>query len=155
MKVTGLQCLNCGQQCGNCGIKSTSRHPVMQVIQLGEGLGAFMLRLRWEAGDYGITWVDFELIEVTAFSQGPDGEYDVPEYQRHGATYSPDTTPDIEQANLAVSGFLKWDGCMQFNVAYVHVDEAYQLAKLLDAIKMARVHAARAMGDAYDLREEG
>lgn len=143
------KCPTCNAQCPSCGLISSKRSPVMKTISLGDDLGDYVLRLRWTAGDYGITWIDFELIEVTAKSEGPPGQWTVPGYQRHGATYSPDTTPDIEKAELAAEGFLKWDGCMQFNVAYVHVDTDLELTRLLAAIKSARELAAAEM-TAYD-----
>jgi hypothetical protein len=115
-------------------------------------LGSFTLCLYWTPNDNGaISWVDFELFEVHGV---PLPDEKPAEYQRRGSDMGPDLTRDLDEAESTAQGFVKWDGCTQFEVSAVHVDSKDQLDRLLAAIAEARRRCALAMGGNYDSPSE-
>lgn len=104
-------------------------------------LGSFTLCLYWTPIDDGrVMWVDFELFEVTWTGAG--GTFG---YNRRDARSLPDTVKDLAEAESAARGFVKWDGCTQFDVGNVHVDGRGELLRLFAAIETAREECALAM----------
>lgn len=111
-------------------------------------LGSFTLRLFWTLNDEGVThWVDFELFEVASH---PAEDPTRLEYERKGASSGMDTVESMDEAQPLADGFVKWDGCTQFNVAPVHVDSRRDLENLFHGISEARRLCAAAMPDTYD-----
>jgi len=99
--------------------------------------GHFTLCMYWRArggpdGDQ-VLWVDFELFEVVR-----PGTY-------RSRDRSRGETTRLGEAELAASGFVKWDGCTQFELGPVHVDGAAELDRLLWAVAEARRRCALAM----------
>jgi hypothetical protein len=86
-------------------------------------------------------WVDFEIIEVLGFEK--DGREC---YNRRDSSRSPDPLYELDNAEPIASGFVKWDGCTQFN-ADIHIDGRAHLEHLLEAIAEARRLAAELMGN--------
>jgi hypothetical protein len=119
-----------------------------QILDENGLLGSFTLCLYWKPNDDGdISWVDFELFEVTGVPH-PAGT--PAEYQRRDSDHGPDLVRDLDEAESTAEGFVKWDGCTQFEVGAVHVDSKRQLDRLLAAIGEARRRCALAMGKYYD-----
>lgn len=120
-----------------------------RVVELGPvEPGEYVLRLKWEVtDDERVIWVNFWLYETTAVDD--DGRH----YQRKDARVSPDLVVSFAEAEDAASGFVKWDGCTQFEMARVHVDGRIGLDKLCQALQRARLEAARLMHStgAWDL----
>lgn len=108
-----------------------------------DAIGSYTLRLYWTPWDDGrIGWVDFELFEVTSFE--PDDPTKL-FYERKGATSSMDLVDNLDEAETAADGFVKWDGCTQFEVSSVHIDHRKSLEGLHHAIAEARRLCAAAM----------
>lgn len=132
---------------------SGPRRSTEQILDEHGLLGSFTLVLYWKPADNGdrVYWVDFELFEVTGVPH-PEGK--PAEYQRRGADTSPDLVRDLDEAESTAHGFVKWDGCTQFDVESVHVDSKRELDRLLAAIGEARRRCALAMGRTYDRPKE-
>lgn len=132
---------------------SGPRRSTEQILDEDGLLGSFTLVLYWKPNEDtgGIYWVDFELFEVTGVPH-PEGQ--PAEYQRRGADTSPDLVRDLNEAESTAEGFVKWDGCTQFEIGAVHVDSKRQLDRLLAAIGEARRRCALAMGSTYDQPSE-
>jgi hypothetical protein len=108
-----------------------------------DALGSFTLRLYWSPWDDGrVGWVDFELFQVVGIDHPFTGKLS---YERRGATSSMDQVENLDEAQPAADGFVKWDGCTQFDVASVHIDNRVGLEDLLHAIAEARRLCALAM----------
>lgn len=135
-----------GSHAGYCKQYVSGPRRVTKQVGNEDGLlGSFTLVLYWRDGqledDPGrVLWVDFELFEVTAVRD--DG---VGEYHRRGSPNGWDTVPDLAHADDTAQGFVKSDGCTQFEVAAVHIDRARDLRKLFSAIESARRECALAM----------
>lgn len=127
---------------GNCGQWVSG--PLQVTKQIGDEdglLGSFTLCLYWEPDkDGSVYWVDFELFEVTELAESGSMEY-----ERRGATHSPDPVASLSEAQAAAYGSVKFDGCTQFEVNSVHVDNRERLIALLNAIETAREECALAM----------
>jgi hypothetical protein len=125
-----------------------------QILDEDGLLGSFTLCLYWKpAGpdDPRVYWVDFELFEVHGVPH-PEGK--PAEYQRRDSDHGPDLVRDLDEAEVTAQGFVKWDGCTQFDVTSVHVDSKRQLERLFEAIGEARRRCAAVMSSNYDLRRE-
>jgi len=125
-----------------------------QILDENGPLGSYTLCLYWKPAspdDDRVYWVDFELFEVIGLPH-PEGK--PAEYQRRGSHSSPDLVRDLDAAESAAQGFVKWDGCTQFEISAVHVDSKRQLDRLLAAIGEARRRCALAMGGNYDKPSE-
>lgn len=125
-----------------------------QILDENGLLGSFTLCLYWkpaESDDPRVYWVDFELFEVHGV---PYPERKPAEYQRRDSNNGPDLVRDLDEAESAAEGFVKWDGCTQFEVSAVHVDSKRGLDRLLTAIGEARRRCALAMGSNYDRPSE-
>jgi hypothetical protein len=127
-----------------------SKHPVMREFHVGEEANGFLVRLRWEPWESrdGLTgWVDFELFEVIGMQD--DGKH---MYHQKGYSSSPDQyTLSPDEAEMQASGFVKWDGCTQFNTDDgVHVDGKADMEAFLEALRRARADAMEAMQSEFD-----
>lgn len=98
------------------------------------------------------SWIDFEIFEVLAMSNDDQGNLTVRFYAGEDGTN--DMSEDLEKAWPICSGFVKWDGCTQFNLASVHVDHHDQLDALFHAIQEARQIASTLIIGANDLADE-
>lgn len=86
----------------------------------------------WDNSPHGF---DFEVYEQVGFEQNPiTKEYDVPIYEREGATESGDYSEnELEDAQPYLTGMIKWDGCSHFyfgNEGYIHLCGLDQIEKL-------------------------
>lgn len=105
----------------------------------------------WDDGQTG--WVDFEIFEVI----GHDGTHENPGpkfFNKRDSRTSPNPAYSYDDAEVIAEGFVKFDGCTQFNMGHVHVDSREQLEMLFKAIEKARELAADEMpgmmiGDEY------
>jgi hypothetical protein len=62
-----------------------------------------------EAHDYR---VEFKIYDIVGFEEGETkGIYDRPVWQRAGAHVSPDIVDTLNNAEVYLSGHVKWDGC--------------------------------------------
>lgn len=124
-----------------------------QILDEDGLLGSFTLCLYWKPAepDQRVYWVDFELFEVHGVPH-PEGK--PAEYQRRDSDCGPDLVRDLDEAEVTAGGFVKWDGCTQFEVSAVHVDSKRQLDRLFAAIGEARRRCALAMGSNYDRPRE-
>lgn len=114
------------------------------------------VRLFSEPNEDGETyWVDFQIFEIVGCDHEP---YQAPGrkfFNRKGATSSPDPVYTYEEAQPIVDGFVKWDGCTQFEFPDgVHVDCKRHLEALFSAVGEARKAAAELMGPTWDCRRE-
>lgn len=127
---------------------SGPRQVTKQIGDEANVLGSFTLVLYWKPNDDGrVLWVDFELFEVTWKSGDKFG------YERRDSDRGPDGVDTLDEAEWAAKGFVKWDGCTQFDVNSVHVDDRSGLLQLLNAIETAREECALAMPES-DVIEE-
>lgn len=111
-------------------LRETHRIPALHG---GDALGSFTLRLYWDTrADGRVGWVEFELFEVV----GTGG------------------APSLDGARAVASGMVKWDGCTQFEVASVHIDELCDLENLFHGIRETRKLCAKAMAWSSDLAGE-
>lgn len=118
-------------------------------------LPGYLLRIRQdEPSEFGnVLRCDFDLVHQVV----RDG---VVMYTKDSRFFEPGPGPhsgetdDPGRAELAVAGFAKWDGCTQFEVSPVHIDDKVDLDELLSAIAEARRQCAKRMGrdiaDEYD-----
>ena len=67
-----------------------------------------------------------------------DGHIEIPLYWRKGSSGNSDLTPDIDNAKYFVSGFIKWDGCMQFDAIDMHFDTRTHARNFAEAIERIR-----------------
>ena len=110
--------------------------------------GDYLLRMFWDDGliEVEVTSVDFEIYEIVMLADNSGFEYHV-----KGADSSSEFTPNIEEAQIMINGFIKWDGCMQFYLRDepLHVDEDIQLDQLLATLKSAREEAKEIMAEKW------
>lgn len=134
------------KQAGYCKQWVSGPRQVTKQVCTDDGLlGSFTLVLYWRTGQLEdepdrVLLVDFELFEVTAVRD--DG---TAEYHRRDSTNGWDTVSDLGEADWTAQGFVKSDGCTQFEVSAVHVDHIDGLHRLLGAIATARHECAMAM----------
>lgn len=85
-----------------------SDHDKTELIEHFHGSSEdFGFRIRWR---YSESWADVEVFEVAALC-GDDGQR--PEFERKGAMHGGDTTENLEEAEPYLSGYIKWDGCLE------------------------------------------
>lgn len=73
--------------------------------------GEFGFRLRWDVNHY---CADVSAFEIVARVEGN------PQFNRKGATSWPDNVDEIGDAQPYLSGFVKWDGCSDFDFFETH-----------------------------------
>lgn len=88
-------------------------------------------------------WVDFEIFEVI----GHDGSRENPGrkfFNKKDSMTSPNPVYEYDEAESIVEGFVKFDGCTQYDMN-VHIDSREQMDFLFTAISKARQLAAEEM----------
>lgn len=75
-------------------------------------LGEFGFRVVWR---YRPHWADVRVYDIT--SRTVDGE---PLFDRDGRTSLPDPVDSIEEAEVYLDGFVKWDGCSELDQGNPH-----------------------------------
>lgn len=115
--------------------------PLQRTEKIGSGLGSFTVRLYWTPQDGSVMWVDFELFACTATSMDGKDEY----FQRRDAINGWDTVSDLDHAECAAHGYVKWDGCMEFDIEHTHVCSGSQLHELFSAVEQTRRLCAASM----------
>jgi hypothetical protein len=135
--------------------------PLQRTVTLDDyAAGSYVVRLYWGA-DPKVFWVDFEIYLVVARELAPNhwgaragtvaGKPAYHDDKLHFVT-------DIEAACPVVNGFVKWDGCTQFNLGrsggLAHVDSRAELRAFTAAIDKARELAAEAMTPDADVRHD-
>lgn len=71
----------------------------------------FGFRLRWEVQDH---WADVRAYEVVAI--GAEGKL----YQRKDSSFSPDPVESLDEAEVYLEGYIKWDGCSELDMGCPH-----------------------------------
>lgn len=89
----------------------------------------------------GKYWIDFEVYDVEGYEIGREAER---VFQKKGETSNFPGTTNLDEAEPVAHGFVKWDGCTQFNMD-VHIDHVKHLEGLFNAVLEARRLAAEAM----------
>ena len=57
---------------------------------------------------------NFYLYEIVGFSDDGTGEWTKPSYKIKGAMSSGEDTPNLEESEPMIDGYLKWDGCCEW-----------------------------------------
>jgi hypothetical protein len=104
----------------------------------------FHIRIWGDEHENGITWIDFEVFEVEGVDRFEPAAGTPRLFQEKGATSNYPGTSDLATAEPVAHGFVKWDGCTQFDMD-AHVDGREQLEALFKAVCHARKLAAEAM----------
>jgi hypothetical protein len=90
--------------------------------------------------DSSSAWMNFELHEIHGFRVEDDGDEDTtwpPLYR----SSRPDDTTRVEESEATFSGFIKWDGCMQFRSPdgwNFHFDDRAGIRHLTEALERIR-----------------
>lgn len=95
----------------------------------------YVVRFEWK-DESNVYWVDFELYDNLEYGEGPIV------FQRRGAPARPDPVSSIEEAQVLVSGNVKWDGCSNWNF----VDDCFHFCD-----GEAIVRFGKALREVYDL----
>lgn len=102
----------------------------------GDAIGNIIVRLFFEPSDR-VLWVNFEAFEVNS-QEFNNGKFGVEKFERLDSTGSMDDTEDLEEAEPLLHGFVKWDGCTQFDWSSIHIDhKTTSIACLLRAQRCA------------------
>lgn len=123
--------------------------PLQRTERLGAGIGSFVVRLYWKVDNSGSTvgwpvyWVDFELFKYAGMDSDTGAE--VFERPWSGDGGHPGMTSDLDQAEPAAYGHLKWDGCMDLQVVESHFCDLDSLRGLFTAIEQTRRLCAESM----------
>ncbi len=78
------------------------------------GTMGWMLRYR-----HMDTWFDFAAYEVVALRQEKDGS-EVPEFYVEGWVSSHELTGNLDEAEITIGGYVKWDGCTEMDLSRAH-----------------------------------
>lgn len=76
-------------------------------------LGDFGFRVRYR---YTATWCDVEAFEFVARFEDGHGEFNKKDY-----VVSPDPVRALDDAQPYITGFIKWDGCSEFDWKETHL----------------------------------
>lgn len=104
----------------------------------------------WEPNSEGeCIWLDFEIYKLLGSAEANDGER---AYNRKGSDYSPNPVYDLDEAQIEIKGFMKWDGCCQFTLEDppAHLDSRHSLKAWLDVIDGVTAEAARRTGAIHE-----
>lgn len=133
--------------------------PLQRTIRIGKiedngcTLQTFVARLYWKPHDGKVLWIDFDLYQPTEQTM-QDGRCTEERFLRPGAIQSDETTANLDDAEAIAAGFVKWDGCTQFDVADIHVDHRAELERIFNAILETRKLCAKEMAADSMLVEE-
>jgi hypothetical protein len=89
-------------------------------------------------------WMDFQLYRIESF-EGLDEEKDPPGYWIKGATSNSVTTPDLDKAQESMEGYVKFDGCSQWNMGHEHLCGRHMLKQQSEAMSRVYDLAAKLM----------
>jgi len=107
----------------------------------------FALKFKWETDDPWPHWVNIEGVEIVSHREGKDGTpYDIEYEGDNQLTYSFEES--YSEDNRLLSGFIKWDGCMEihdFNHHWCNHDTFAQ--RIVD---MIYEQAKEIMGDRFE-----
>lgn len=127
-------------------LSHSRRHPVKRTVVVAGDCDGYVGRLRWgqNAGEPNPLpyWIDFEIVQLV----GGDNDG----VQLYSGEMHP--VENIDEAEVHVRGFIKWDGCMQWN-ADAHTDDPEDLELLFDCIRQTRLAAIEAMGERWYMHE--
>lgn len=108
-------------------------------------------------------WIGFDLVKIEATIPSPlhgvslgslGTRAEVPQYMRREAHNNTDVTSDIDDADLAAWGHVKWDGCMEIRIGMPsHFCNRLQVEQFLDAILQVRRLCAEKMAGTDVARE--
>jgi hypothetical protein len=108
----------------------------------------FTIRYSFEAEPYS---VDFEVFEITGHVEGSSGEFDVPIYERKGATSSNDDTDTIDEAQTLIHGKVKWDGCSHYyfgdEEGYIHLCGKLNIQQIAEVLQRVYFKCGEIMGE--------
>ncbi len=94
---------------------------------------------------HGIYWIDFQIFEVIGYDWGA-GVKGRKFFNLKKSPRSPEPVYTYDEAAVIVEGFVKWDGCTQFDFPEgIHVDSKRHLDALFSAVCRARELASEAM----------
>jgi hypothetical protein len=101
--------------------------------------------------------VNFKCYEISGYSQGVLGLFDIPFFSKKGAESSDDTTEKIEDAQTLICGTVKWDGCCHYNFGdedgYIHLCGKHSTKNLIEVIQRVYNHSGKLMKDSADKTE--
>lgn len=93
----------------------------------------FLIVFSSTGGEYGHTWIHYTVYRIVAHLE--DG---TPFFNKRGYLASDDQVTQIEDAQITLEGFVKWDGCMEFeildDVHFCGRRSAHVLTRIIDAI---------------------
>lgn len=106
------------------------------------GSSEWVIRLYGD-DDHGgkIGWVDFIIIHVAACNEAHTIKY----YNKNVGDGPQDMTEKPDEAVIDCSGFVKWDGCTQFSIEHIHIDDRSNFELFVTALLLARELAASIM----------
>jgi len=76
----------------------------------------FGFRVRWRYSEY---WADVEAFEYIGCEVNPDGSNGAKFFNRKDH-FGPEPVPSIDEAEPYLAGFIKWDGCSEFDFGHPH-----------------------------------
>jgi hypothetical protein len=83
---------------------------IQKRITIEDVLGDYGFRLVWSVEDH---WADVTAYEITCRSTGKLADPGQPMFNRADWHSLPDPVESHEQAEVYLSGFVKWDGCSE------------------------------------------
>ncbi len=93
-------------------------------------------------------WGDWELFEIVSLEKGKGGAT-VVGYWPKGSSSPHPSTPDLDTSGPSMTGFIKWDGCLEFDTSN---NEASGRPHVCGRDGMA--HLTTAMQRIYDVAKE-
>ena len=97
--------------------------------------------------------MEFEVFEITAWSEGKDGKYSELEFERKGATNGMDTTEDMDEAQTLIKGCVKWDACSHVTFGdddgYIHLCGGSSWFNFMEATKRVWEIAMKELPEEY------
>lgn len=87
-------------------------------------------------------WMDFFVLPFVTMSNECGGEF-----QKADATMSPSPTPDPDKGEQLISGYVKWDGCMEADIGSHHFCGQQDALVVARAIKAVYALAAERVSD--------
>ncbi len=73
--------------------------------------------------------------------------YDISRKESDGVRYYADHGPELSEGNESICGFLKSDGCFQWNAQNVHTDGFKSIKRVSQLLEFVYMSAMRFMGE--------